>query len=192
MRLDLHLHTTASDGAWEPAEVVQGARAGGLHVIAITDHDTVAGVAGAQATGAEVGLTVIAGCELSTTLDGREVHILGYGVDTTNAALLERGERARVRRRERMAEMVERLRAQGIEVDLAAVEAVAGEGGMVGRPHLAEALVGADHVASVDEAFDRLIGNAHDAWVSTDLGPPEEAIEVILGNFAIRHLNAVV
>ena len=114
MRLDLHIHTTASDGAWEPAEVVHGARSGGLHAISITDHDTVAGVAEAQAAGAEAGVTVIAGCELSSTLDGRELHILGYGVDTSNAALLERGVRARARRRERMAEMVERLRAQGV------------------------------------------------------------------------------
>ena len=179
MRLDLHLHTTASDGAWEPAEVVHGARSGGLHAIAITDHDTVAGVAEAQAAGEEAGVTVIAGCELSATLDERELHILGYGVDPTNAALLERGARARTRRRERMAEMVERLRDQGIEVDLDSVEEVAGDGGMIGRPHLAEAMVDADHVGSVDEAFDRYIGDFHEAYVSTDLGSPQEAIEVI-------------
>lgn len=181
MRLDLHIHTTASDGAWEPAEVVHGARSGGLHAIAVTDHDTVAGVAGAQSAGAEAGITVIAGCELSSTLDGRELHILGYGVDTSNEALLERGVRARVRRRERMAEMVERLRAQGIDVDLDSVEEMTGDGGMIGRPHLAQALVDADEVGSVDEAFDRLIGNYHEAYVSTDLGSPQDAIEVIRG-----------
>jgi predicted metal-dependent phosphoesterase TrpH len=181
VRLDLHIHTTASDGAWEPAEVVHGARSGGLHAISVTDHDTVAGVAEAQEAGVDAGITVIAGCELSSTLDGRELHILGYGVDTSNAALLARGVRARARRRERMAEMVERLRAQGIEVDLETVEEVAGDGGMIGRPHLAEAMVDADHVGSVDEAFDRYIGNYHDAYVSTDLGSPMDAIEVISG-----------
>jgi len=181
VRLDLHLHTTASDGAWEPAEVVHGARSGGLHAIAITDHDTVAGVAAAQAAGVEAGVTVITGCELSSTREGRELHILGYGVALDDADLLARGERARARRHERMAEMVDRLRAQGVEVDLDSVEEVAGEGGMIGRPHLARALVDAHQVGSVDEAFNRFIGNYHDAYVSTDLGPPEEAIEVILG-----------
>lgn len=181
MRLDLHLHTTASDGAWEPAEVVHGARSGGLHAIAITDHDTVSGVAEAQAAGVEAEVTVISGCELSSTLDGRELHILGYGVALDDRDLLARGERARARRRERMAEMVERLRWQGVDVDLGSVERVAGDGGMIGRPHLAEALVEADEVGSVDEAFDRLIGNYHEAYVSTDLGSPQEAIEVIRG-----------
>lgn len=181
VRLDLHLHTTASDGAWEPAEVVHGARSGGLHAISITDHDTVAGVAAAQVAGIEAGVTVISGCELSSTLDGRELHILGYGVDIEDATLLQRAARARARRRERMTEMVDRLRAQGVEVDMDSVEAYAGDGGMIGRPHLAEALVDAAEVGSVDEAFDRYIGNYHDAYVSTDLGSPEEAIEVIRG-----------
>ena len=181
MRLDLHIHTTASDGAWEPAEVVHGARSGGLHAISVTDHDTVAAVAAARAAGKDAGVTVIAGCELSSTLDGRELHILGYGVDISDAALLERGVRARARRRERMAEMVDRLRWQGVDVDLDSVEEMAGDGGMIGRPHLAEALVDAEEVGSVDEAFGRWIGNDHAAYVSTDLGSPEEAIEVILG-----------
>lgn len=181
MRLDLHVHTTASDGAWEPAEVVHGARSGGLHAISITDHDTVAGVAEARVAAEEAGVTIITGCELSSTLDDRELHILGYGVDTSDPALLERGRRARARRRERMAEMVDRLRSQGVEVDLDSVEEVAGDGGMIGRPHLAEVLVDADHVGTVDEAFHRYIGNYHHAYVSTDLGSPREAIEVILG-----------
>ncbi len=181
MRLDLHIHTTASDGAWEPAEVVHGARSGGLHAISITDHDTVAAVAAAQAAGVEAGVTVIAGSELSSTREGRELHILGYGMALDDADLLARGERARARRRERMAEMVDRVRAQGIEVDMESVERVAGDGGMIGRPHLARAMVEAEQVANVDEAFDRYIGNYHEAYVSTDLGSPEEAIEVILG-----------
>jgi len=181
VRLDLHIHTTASDGAWEPAEVVHGARSGGLHAISITDHDTVAAVAAAQAAGKDAGVTVISGCELSSTLDGRELHILGYGVDISDATLLERGRRARLRRRERMADMVDRLRAQGVAVDLESVEEIAGDGGMIGRPHLAEAMVDADHVGSLDEAFDRWIGDHHDAYVSTDLGSPQEVIEVILG-----------
>lgn len=181
MRLDLHLHTTASDGAWEPAEVVHGARSGGLHAIAVTDHDTVAAVAEAQAAGVEAGVTVIAGCELSSTLDGRELHILGYGVALDDAALLSRGERARARRIERMAEMVGRLDRLGVAVTLEDVVKVAGEGGMIGRPHLARAMVDAGHVASVDEAFDRYVGNVHESYVATDLGPPQEAIEVIVG-----------
>ena len=181
MKADLHLHTTASDGAWEPAEVVHGARSGGLHAISITDHDTVAAVAAAQAAGVEAGVTVIPGCELSSTREGRELHILGYGVALDDADVLARGERARTRRRERMAEMVDRLRGHGIEVEVEAVERIAGEGGMIGRPHLARAMVDVGAVSTVDEAFDRYIGNYHEAYVSTDLGPPEEAIEVILG-----------
>ena len=186
MRLDLHLHTTASDGAWSPEAVVEGAAAGGLDVIAITDHDTTAAVAAARSAAAGLALEVIAGVELSTTYEGRDVGILGYFVDVTAAPLVEAGRRAERRREERMREMIDRLAEQGVEVPFEAVERAAGEDAVViGRPHLAAALVESDHATSVSDAFDRLIGDDHPAFVPTHLLEPAEAVEIVLASGGI-------
>jgi predicted metal-dependent phosphoesterase TrpH len=181
MRLDLHMHTAASDGAWSPAEVVAAAAAGGLDVISITDHDTTAAVGPALAAAEGVNLQVIPGVELSSTHQGRDVHILGYFVDLAAPELVEHGHRAEARREERMREMVDRLGTQGIDVAYEAVVRAAGEDGVViGRPHLAAALLEAGHVASVPDAFDRLIGDDHPAFVPTHLLEPAGAVEIVL------------
>ena len=181
MRHDLHIHTTASDGVFSPTEVVDAAKAGGLQVIAISDHDTTAGVAEARARAEEVGgVTVIAAAEVSSTYQGREVHVLGYGVDPDSPAMRGLDDRARARRLERMEEMVGRLQAGGTEVTMADVLAAAGpDHHMVGRPHLARALVERGHASSVRNAFDRWISDRHAAFVPTDLGEPATAIETI-------------
>lgn len=183
MRWDLHVHTTASDGAWTPTEVVLSAAEGGLRGISITDHDTVAGVPEAIEAARGAGLILIPGTELSTTLEDVELHILGYGIDPENEALRARGAAARARRRERMVEMIERLRvASGFAIDFVDVEQRAGgPNGMIGRPHLAAAMVEAGHIPTVNAAFDDWIADEHDAYVPTDLGTPAQAIEAIHG-----------
>ena len=181
MRLDLHIHTTASDGAWSPGAVVEAAAAGGLDVIAITDHDTTAAVAAAERAAGEFNLEVIPGVELSSTHEGRDVHILGYFVDPAAERLVAHAKRAEQRREERMREMIDRLQTQGIDVSFADVESAAGEDRVViGRPHLASALVTAGHASSVWDAFDRLIGDNHPAFVPTHLLEPAGAVEVVL------------
>lgn len=181
MRLDLHIHTDASDGAWSPEEVVAAAVAGTLDVVAITDHDTAAAVREARAAAEDTPLLVIAGAELSSTHEGRDVHILGYGLDPASSAIRNHGRRARAQRMERMDGMVARLREQGIGVEMEDVLAAAGpDEPMIGRPHLARALVDRGVVASVEEAFDTLIADQHRAFIPTALGPPEDAVATVL------------
>ena len=180
MRLDLHLHTTASDGAWSPARVVEAAH-GRLDVVAIADHDTVAGVGPALEAARGLPLDVVPALEVSsTTADGREIHILGYGIDPDAPRLRQHALRAVRLREERIVGMVERLRGQGVVVEMAAVlEAAGPERSALGRPHLARAMVAAGHVSSVPEAFDRWIGDDHAAFLPTRLVTPAEAVEVI-------------
>ena len=142
MRLDLHIHTTASDGAWSPEKVVRGAVEGGLDVIAIADHDTTAAVKAAQAEGEGLNLQVIPAIEASSTWQGRDIHILGYFVDLLAESLAMHTHRAQGLRERRMREMVSRLVASGVEVTMQEVEEAAGpERVNIGRPHLARALV---------------------------------------------------
>lgn len=181
MRLDLHLHTAASDGAWSPAEVVRGAAEGGLDVISITDHDTVAGVRPAQEVARDLRIHVVPGIEVSSTHGRTDIHVLGYFVDPESDALVQHGAAAGSRRVDRMREMIERLEVQGIDVSYEAVLRAAGPDGVViGRPHLARALVEGGHATSVWDAFDRLIGDDSEAFVPTHLLEPTAAVELIL------------
>ncbi len=181
MRLDLHIHTTASDGSWSPEAVVRGAADGGLDVIAITDHDTCAAVAAAQLAAGSENLQVIPAIEISSTHDRHDVHVLGYFVDPGASAIVAHAERAALRREERMREMLELLRRQGIEVPFSAVEDAAGPDRVViGRPHLARALVADGHATSVWDAFDRLIGDDAEAFVPTHVLDPVGAVELVL------------
>lgn len=181
MRADLHLHTTVSDGLVAPADVVRRAAEGGLALISVTDHDTAAGVRAAQAAAEGTGLNVIPGTELSSSLEGREIHILGYGIDPDAPQIQAHHELATARRRQRMYEMLQRLAdVADIHLEMADVEAAADEQTcMIGRPHLAQALVAAGHADDIGQAFDTLIGDGHPAFVPTALGTPAEAIAVI-------------
>lgn len=182
VRVDLHTHTDRSDGDLTPEALVAAAAAGGLHVLAVTDHDTTAGVAPATSAAEGTGIEVVPGVELSSTHQGREVHVLGYGMDPEHPSIREHGESARARRIARMSAMVDRLRSQGIEITLDEVRDAAGAGGvMVGRPHLARVLVKKGHAESVSHAFDTLIGDQHPAFVPTALATPVEAVERIRG-----------
>jgi predicted metal-dependent phosphoesterase TrpH len=179
LRIDLHIHSTASDGSLSPAAVVAAAAAGSLHVIAIADHDTVAGVRDAQAA-AEGRVHVIPAVELSTYVDGAEFHVLGYFVDTANRTLVEHGGRASGAREIRMHEMLERLGGLGVNVAFEDVLAAAGtKPDSLGRPHLARALLQRGHVSTVSEAFDRYIGDQGPAFVPTALITPYDAIDII-------------
>ncbi len=181
MRLDLHLHSTASDGTVAPGEVVRLAVEGGLDVIALTDHDTVAGVAPALDAAWDLDLDVIPAVEMSSTVEGEDVHVLGYFVDISSPAFVRHGERNRARREQRMLAMIERLDSQGYPIGRAQVERERAASAVAfSRPHLARALVRAGHVSSVPEAFDRLIGNQCPAYLPTRVATPEEVLGVIL------------
>ena len=182
MNLDLHLHSTTSDGQLPPAQVVEAAVKGRLDVIALTDHDTVAGVEAAMEAARNHPIQVIPALEASTTWDETELHILGYFVDPSNPRLRAHDDEASRRRRERLQEMVNLLQGQGVEVTFDQVLAqAAGEVSSLGRPHLARALHAAGYVDEVAQAFDRYIGNEHPAYIPTRLLDPAAAIEMIHG-----------
>ncbi len=179
MDLDLHIHSTASDGFLSPAEVVEAAIDARLDVIALTDHDTVAGVPPAIEAAAGRSLEVVAALEVSTTLGDQEFHILGYFVDPFDERLLAHTAEASRRRKSRMEGMLGRLREQGIDLSFEAVARRASEDGSLGRPHLAHAMVEAGYVESAPKAFELYIGNEHPAYLPTRLLEPEEAIRMI-------------
>lgn len=181
MRLDLHVHTTASDGSLSPQDVVALAADGGLDAIAVTDHDTVAGIPEAVDAAAGFSLRVIPGIEVSSTHEGSEYHILGYFIDPQADSIQAHERHALVGRERRMEEMVDRLRRQGLLIEMADVVHAAGpDRSAIGRPHLARALALKGYAQSVPDAFDRLIGDNHLAFVPTRLATPEEAIRSIL------------
>ncbi len=179
MKLDLHIHTSASDGSLPPRDLVENARAGGLDVIAVTDHDTIAGVHDAVAAAAGR-IRVVPAIEISSQCGGAELHMLGYFIDITNGALLSYTQAASRRREERMRGMLERLAVRNIHITYE--EVISGAGirpDAVGRPHLARALVDRGHARTVNDAFDRFIGDDSDAYLAVQLLSPIEAIELI-------------
>jgi predicted metal-dependent phosphoesterase TrpH len=174
------MHSTASDGTLSPAQVAEVAAAGALEIMALTDHDTVAGILEAQKEAARRGIHLIPGVELSATGPSGEVHILGLGIDPTHTGLVAHTTEALGSRAIRMAQMVARLQDLGLPVTMEAVEAEAGpERESLARPHLARAMVRAGLVGSVWEAFDRYLGDDQVAFVSTAPIPAEEAIRLI-------------
>jgi predicted metal-dependent phosphoesterase TrpH len=175
-RADLHLHTTASDGTYRPEEVVDLARRCGLSAIAITDHDTLAGVAAARKA-APASLEVIAGVEITAEHLGREVHLLGYFVDDSaalDAALAD----VRASRATRYREMIERLRALGVSIEDETLTVVPDA---IGRRHLAEMLVRQGKAGSIREAFQRWLGDHAPAAVAKRRIPVGEAIRLVRG-----------
>ncbi len=161
--VDLHMHSTASDGSLAPDAVVGAAAAACLTAIALTDHDTIAGIAPAREAGARLGVRVVAGVELSATDAGTEAHVLGLHLSRLDA--IERHLAVfRDTRRARAARMVERLHALGIPLTLEAVLAEAGDAA-IGRPHVARALVAGGWAKDLRDAFERLLGNGRPAFV---------------------------
>lgn len=174
------MHSWVSDGDVSPADVVRHAEKAKLDVIAVTDHDTAGGVADALAASAGRPITVVPGIEISTVYEGRELHILGYWIDHRSASILNHQEHAVGRRRRRMLGMVARLCEMGLEVTIEDVEKAAGPGvHVLGRPHLARALLALGHTRYFSEAFDRYIGDDGPAYVSEGFPSPRDAIDTI-------------
>jgi predicted metal-dependent phosphoesterase TrpH len=180
MRIDLHLHTTASDGRLSPEEVVKLAVERGLMAIAITDHDSVEGIAAAmKAAEASPSLKVIPGVEFNTDIPDGEVHILGYFIDYESQELRQTLRRLRQGRRKRARRMIAKLAQLGIEVEWERVKELAA-GGSMGRPHIAQAMLEQGHISSLQEAFNRYIGRSGPAYVERERLTPVEAVELVV------------
>jgi 3',5'-nucleoside bisphosphate phosphatase len=176
--IDLHSHTTASDGQFAPAAQVALAAKAGVTVLAITDHDTVDGVAEASLEAQRLGLRLIAGIEISIIHNRRELHILGHFVDPTDDELARHAVCLKAERDGRMEEMLRRLASVNIRLDLEEVRQVA-NGAPLARPHLARALVERRICASVREAFDRFLGDGKVAHVMRQEVTAAQAIGLI-------------
>ena len=161
--IDLHCHSTASDGTLSPAELVHAARALGIEAVALTDHDTLAGISAFLAAGAATEIECVPGVELAArTARGENVHILGLFVDHRHAELRNLLADIRRRRQERNAEMFRRVNELGYAVEL---EGLARAEGVIGRPHLAAALVEAGYFHTPQMAFDKLLGRGRPGYV---------------------------
>jgi 3',5'-nucleoside bisphosphate phosphatase len=174
-RIDLHLHTTYSDGSHSPQEVIQFAHEAGVTALAITDHDTVESIPEAFTAGEAVGIEIISGIELSSQFEGRETHILGYFFDWQDATLQTRLISQRASRDQRNPRVVEKLNQLGLEISYEEVKNKAGAGS-VGRPHIAEVLVAKGYVNSTKEAFDRYLADGAPAYVVRESPDTHEAI----------------
>lgn len=176
--IDLHTHSTASDGLLSPAQLVALAIEGGLQALALTDHDTVAGIPEASAAASAAALRFIPGVELSTQVEAGEVHMLGYFIDPADAVLRDALTQFRIAREGRAETMVERLSAAGAPITLARVHDFA-SGGSIGRPHVARALIEAGHATSLNEAFERWLVRDRPGYVERFRLTPPEAIHLI-------------
>jgi predicted metal-dependent phosphoesterase TrpH len=175
--VDLHAHSTASDGSRSPTDVVREAKRVGLSAIALTDHDTVSGIPEAVAAGAELGVRVVPGVELSAVEGDAETHILGLHLSDTRA--LESGlVGLREMRRTRAERIVLRLNELGVRIEFAAVLEQAG-GGAIGRPHVARAMIAEGWAVDFRDAFERYLGNGRPAYVSKDRLAVTDAIGLI-------------
>lgn len=177
--IDLHTHSNRSDGTFEPAEVVRRAAELGLDVVALTDHDTTEGLEEALAAGAELGIEVVPGVELSAEHDGTSVHVLAYWPDVTDAELQAELSRLRDERFRRGELIVEKLRELGLPVSFERVREIAGGGNIV-RPHIAQAMVEAGIVETEREAFDRYLADGKPAHVPKHALDPVDAVGLIL------------
>lgn len=174
-RIDLHLHTTHSDGSLPPAEVLALAHKAGVTALAITDHDITDGIPEAIKIGADLGIEVIPGIEISSQWEEGELHILGYFLDWQDPTLNRHLAGLRTSRHRRNPLMVRKLNELGLELTYEEVRALAGTES-VGRPHIARLLMEKGYVQSAKEAFDRYLGNGKAAYVPRELPEPAEAI----------------
>ncbi len=178
MKADLHVHSTASDGTLHPAELVRLALAAGIEIMAITDHDSVGGIAEALEAASGTGLRLIPAVELSAVHGALDVHFLAYFVDIGDDRLLEHLADLREARLRRAEAMVAILGQAGYDLALDEVLALSA-GGAVGRSHVARALVGAGHANDVGDAFRRLIGRGKPFYVAKDGRSPSEVLETV-------------
>lgn len=190
MRIDLHTHSSKSDGTDTPSQLVEKAAAEGLDIVALTDHDATAGWAEAQATAERVGIGLVRGIEISTELQGRSVHLLGYEFDPENGPLVEELTRVRGGRDTRLPVMLERLAELGMELTVEDVARQSRNAAVSGRPHVADALVEKGYVATRTEAFDKYLGSNGPAYVPRYSADLFHAIELIVnagGRTVVAH-----
>lgn len=190
---DLHTHSTASDGQYTPGELVGLAKERGIQVLALTDHDSMEGLEEAVRAGEALGLRVIRGIELNAG-DYRNLHILGYGFPPGAPALAGLTGELKKARWERKDKIARFLRAQGVEVDLSLVEGLA-QGGTVGRPHFAQALVRQGYVASNREAFDRYLDTPEFQKIDREKPSAQRCVETIKaagGKVSLAHPYQIV
>jgi predicted metal-dependent phosphoesterase TrpH len=189
--VDLHVHSTASDGSLPPARVVERAHAAGLAAIALTDHDTVAGVPAAVEAGGRLGLRVVGGCEFSSAAPWGEMHVLGYFLPSDSPELESFLERCRADRVRRAREMVTRLQRLGVALEYDDVLHQS-KGAAVGRPHVARAIVTQGSAIDVSDAFDRYIGRGRPAFVDKTLPAFREITELVhsvRGMVSVAHIK---
>lgn len=179
MPADLHLHSTASDGLLSPSEVVCKAVACGLTALALTDHDTVNGIAEARKAALNTAAELVPGIELNSFAHNAEVHILGYFIDYHDPYLIRELKRLQLDRDERAAAIVKKLNKLGISLSFEQVREIAGQA-PVGRPHIAKAMLDAGLVKSVKEAFDSYLALGKPAYVPRSRLTPDKAISIIL------------
>lgn len=172
--VDFHTHTTVSDGVWQPHELFDYVRQHGIEAFSLTDHDTMDG----YPLPPDIAARAVPGMEVDTKCNGVTAHLLVYGIHAMDAPLLEYLRAQRAARRERMADMLEKLADKGIRVDMSDVEAQAGNAVSLGRPHLARALVALGIVGDIQEAFDRYLADDQEAYVSLDRLDSPRAIEL--------------
>ena len=175
-RIDLHIHTTASDGTFTPEEIVREASRLGLAAVAITDHDTAAGYARAAAEGEKRGLEVVPGIEISTKFRSA-VHILGYYIDAGSPALEEVLDWMHRDREERNVKLCAMLRASGVDIDIERMHARFGD--LVGRPHFAEIMIENGMARDMNDAFERLLNKNRPYFIPRQFLPIERSIEII-------------
>jgi len=176
--IDLHTHSLRSDGALSPGDLVRRAAARAVGVLALADHDTLAGVAEAVAAGEALGVRVIPASELNTESEWGDAHVLGYFIDPTDLVLEERLRWLRENRGRRIELMIAKLSQLGYPVSLQRVLEIA-QGGALGRPHLAEALLEKGYVRSYEEAFDKILAKDSPAYVARVGLTPLEAVELV-------------
>ncbi|UCC74571.1 MAG: PHP domain-containing protein [Gemmatimonadota bacterium] len=178
-RIDLHLHSNRSDGLLEPVAVIEAAKEAGLKALALTDHDTLAGIEEAQGAAAELDIPFVPGVEFSCYDESGSTHLLGYFIDPGHSELVQYLEEARERRLLRAERMVEKLNRLGVELTLDEVRAQTSQDGLIARPHVARALVAGGWVQLYNEAFWRFLAAGQPAYVPTWRISPAEGIRWI-------------
>jgi len=179
--IDLHLHTTASDGRCSPTELVDRAAAAGVNVMAVTDHDTTAAIADVRDVARARGIEVIAGIEITAVEAGRDVHILGYFINAADVQFAGFLERQRTQRVTRVEAVGDRLAQLGMPIDIIPLIQKAKEDGgrSIGRPQIARAMIAKGYVADSREAFDKWLATGRPAFVPRAGAPPGEVIRII-------------
>jgi predicted metal-dependent phosphoesterase TrpH len=177
--IDLHAHTTASDGSVSPADLIRKAVEIGLLAVAVTDHDTIGGLAEAQAEATRTGIDFVTGVELSVEDSGGRFHLLGYLFRADDPTLTETLARIRARRNERNEKMAELMREMGLPVTMDDVRAEAGDGDVIARPHFAAAFVKKGVVATYQEAFDKYLATGKPLYQPKEVLTPADAIALI-------------